>query len=54
VVRNRFPCFFLTIVVIQNVSLCMTDMATGCDMTPNGAPLEGCAHAQAEVAKYPP
>ena len=29
--RNRFPRFFLTIVVVQNVSLCMTDMATGSD-----------------------
>ena len=31
--RNRFPCFFLTIVVVQNVSLRMTDMTTGCDVT---------------------
>ena len=30
--RNRFPRFFLTIVVAQNVPLRMTDMATGCDV----------------------
>jgi hypothetical protein len=32
--RNRFPLFFLTIVVIQNVPLRMTgsSMATGCDV----------------------
>jgi hypothetical protein len=41
--RNRFPRFFLTIVVVQNVPLCMTDMATGCDVTeahvtPSGFP----------------
>ena len=29
---NRFPPFFLTIVVVQNVPLRMTDMATGCDV----------------------
>ena len=28
---NRFLRFFLTIVVVQNVPLHMTDMATGCD-----------------------
>jgi hypothetical protein len=36
--RNQFPHFFLTIVV-QNVSLRMTDMATRCDRrsrTPKG------------------
>ena len=27
------PRFFLTIVVVQNVPLRMTDMAIGCDMT---------------------
>ena len=31
--RNRFPRFFLTIVVVQNVPLRMTDMATGCDVS---------------------
>ena len=35
-VRNRFPRFFLTIVVVQYVPLRMTDMATGCDVTPKG------------------
>ena len=30
---NRFPRFFLIIVVVQNVSLRMTDMATGSDVT---------------------
>ena len=30
--RNRFPRFFLTIVVAHNVPLRMTDMATGCDV----------------------
>jgi hypothetical protein len=32
--RNRFPGFFLTIVVVQNVPLRMTrsSMATGCDV----------------------
>jgi hypothetical protein len=30
-----FPCFFLTIVLVQNASLRMTgsSMATGCDVT---------------------
>ena len=43
--RNRFPRFFLTIVVVQNVPLRMTrsNMATGCDVikrhvTPKGFP----------------
>ena len=31
--------FFLTIVVVQNVSLRMTDRATGNDVTPKGVPL---------------
>ena len=45
--RNRFPRFFLlTIVVVPNVPLRMTNMATGCDVikrrpTPQGVPLEG-------------
>jgi hypothetical protein len=30
--RNRLPRFFLT-KVVQNVSLRMTDMTTGCDVT---------------------
>ena len=38
--RNRFPRIFLTIVVVQNVPLRMTDIATGCDVT-EGVPLEG-------------
>ena len=54
--RNRFPSFFLTIVVVQNVSLRMTrsSMATGFDVT-EGVPLEGvgCAHAQPEVGDSP-
>jgi hypothetical protein len=35
---NRFPRFFLTILIAQNVPLRMTDMATGCDLTPKGFP----------------
>ena len=31
--RNQFPRFFLTIVVVQNVPLRMTDMATASDVT---------------------
>jgi hypothetical protein len=31
--RNRLPRFFLTIVVVQNVSLCMTDRATVSNVT---------------------
>ena len=31
--RNRFLRFFLTIVVVQNVSLRITDIATGSDVT---------------------
>ena len=33
--RNQFPHFFLTIVVVQNVPLRMTgsSLATGCDVT---------------------
>jgi hypothetical protein len=31
--------FFLTIVVVQNVSLPMTDRATGSNVTPKGVPL---------------
>ena len=31
---NRFPRFFLTVVVVQNVPLRMIDTATGCDATP--------------------
>jgi hypothetical protein len=38
--RNRFPRIFLTIVVVQNVPLRMTDITTGCDVT-EGVPLEG-------------
>ena len=59
--HNRFPCIFLTIVVVQNVSLHMagSSMATGCDVikchvTPRGSPGRvGCVHAQPEVARYP-
>ena len=51
--HNRFPRFFLTIVV-QNVPLHMTDMVTGCDVIPKGFPLEGCTYGQPEVALYPP
>ena len=36
--QNRFPCFFLTILIVQNVPLRITDMATGCDLTPKGFP----------------
>ena len=45
--RNRFPRFFLTIVVVQNVSLRITgsNMATGYDVTrsrdPKGVPWKG-------------
>ena len=48
---NRFPRIFLIIVIVQNVSMRMTDMATGSDRS---VPLEGCVHAQPEVAQYPP
>ena len=58
--RNRFPRFFLTIVVVQNVSLRITgsNMATGydvteCHVTRRGS-LEGYAHVHPEVAQYPP
>jgi hypothetical protein len=34
-----FPCFFLTIVVVQNVPLRMTEMATGSNVTPKGISL---------------
>jgi hypothetical protein len=41
--HNQFQCIFLTIVVVQNVPLCITgsSMATGCDVikrhvTPKG------------------
>jgi hypothetical protein len=43
--HNRFPRFFLTIVV-QNVPLHMTDMVTGCDVIPKGFPLEGCTYGK--------
>ena len=33
--------FFLTIVVVQNVSLRMTDVATDGQVTPNGFPWKG-------------
>jgi hypothetical protein len=36
---NRFSRFFLTIVVVQNVPLRMTDMASGSDVIPKGIPL---------------
>ena len=53
--------FFLTIVVVQNVSLRMTgsSMATGCDVTENHVTSKGfswnvgCAHAQPEVGISP-
>jgi hypothetical protein len=48
------PAFFLTIVVVvQNVPLRMTDMATEGNLTPMDS-LEAWAHAQPEVAQYPP
>ena len=52
--RNRFPRFFLTtcIVVVQNVLLRMIDMVSGCDL--EGVHLEGCVHAQPEVAQCSP
>ena len=31
-VRMRNRCFFITIVVVQNASLRMTDLGTGCDV----------------------
>jgi hypothetical protein len=40
--RNRFPRFVLTIVV-QNVPLRMTDMATGCDGPKGALGRVGCA-----------
>ena len=36
---SAFLRFFLTIVVVQNVSLRMTDEATGSDVTPKEVPL---------------
>jgi hypothetical protein len=33
--------FFITIVVVQNASLRMTDLGTGCDVTPKGLPWKG-------------
>ena len=48
--------FFLTIVVMQNVQLRMTDTATGGDQRsrdPEGSPLEACAHTQPKIAQYP-
>jgi hypothetical protein len=55
--RYRFPRFFLIIVEVQNVSLRMTDMATGSDVTeghviPSGVPLEVCAHVQPVPAHF--
>jgi hypothetical protein len=58
--RNRFPRFFLTIVVVQNVSLRITgsNMATRYDVTEchvtRRDSLEGYAHVHPEVAQYPP
>ena len=55
--RNWCPRFFLTIVVVQNVSLRMTgsSMANGCDVTWRGSiGRVRCVHAQPEVAQYPP
>jgi hypothetical protein len=48
--RNRFPRFFLTIVVIQNVPLHMTDTATG--LTEGHLTLKGrvCAYATENCA----
>ena len=49
---QQVPAFFLTIVVVQNVPLCITNMATGCDVikrhpTPKSVPLEGWdAHSE--------
>jgi hypothetical protein len=57
--HNRFPRFFLTIVV-QNVPLRMIDMATGSDVIKRHVNLRGslgrvwCAHAQSGVVQYPP
>ena len=39
--HNRLPHFFLTIVVVQNIPLRVTDMATGCDVTPKMFPWKG-------------
>jgi hypothetical protein len=39
--RNRFTRFFLTIVVVQNISLRMTDMTTGSDVTECYVTLKG-------------
>jgi hypothetical protein len=39
--RNRFTRFFLTIVVVQNISLRMTDMTTGSDVTEGCVTLKG-------------
>jgi hypothetical protein len=55
--RNWCPRFFLSIVVVQNVSLRMTgsSMANGYDVTRRGSlGRVRCAYAQPEVAQYPP
>ena len=39
--RNRFMRFFLTVVVVQNISLRMTDMTTGSDVTEGYVTLKG-------------
>jgi hypothetical protein len=48
--RNRFPRFFLTTVVVQNIPLRMTNMATECNVTkghviPKGFPWKGGVRA---------
>jgi hypothetical protein len=48
--RNHFPRFFLTIVV----QVPWLPEVTEGHVTQKGIPLEGCAHAQPEVAQYPP
>jgi hypothetical protein len=38
---QRLPHFFLTIVVVQNIPLRRTNIATGCDVTPKMFPWKG-------------
>ena len=51
--RNRFPRFFLTIVVVQ-IEHHRYAYRMWRHVTQKGFPLEGCAHAQPQVAQYPP
>jgi hypothetical protein len=47
---NRFPRFFLTIVVVQNVSLRMIDMATGSDRRGSIVRVRACATGSCAIS----